>query len=40
MARSKKLTPVKETEEKNIGGTSIDLKELEKAGFVMLEDST
>lgn len=40
MARSKKLTPVKDTEEKNIGGTSIDLKELEKAGFVMLEDST
>lgn len=40
MARSKKLTPVKDTEENNIGGTSIDLKELEKAGFVMLEDST
>lgn len=40
MARSKKLTPVKDTEEKNIGGTSIDLKELEKAGFTMLENST
>lgn len=40
VARSKKVTPVKEEKDLNVGGTNIDMSELAKAGFVMLEDST
>lgn len=41
MARSKKLQAVSDdTKTENIGGTKLDLKELEKAGFTMLENST
>lgn len=40
VARSKKVTAVKEEKELDVGGTSIDMSELAKAGFVMLEDST
>ena len=39
--RSKKLQAVKEeAEDVNIGGTKLDLKDLEKAGFTLLKDST
>ena len=39
--RSKKLQAVKEeAEDLNIGGTKLDLKDLEKAGFTLLKDST
>ena len=39
--RSKKLQAVKEeAEDLNIGGTKLDLKDLEKAGFTILENST
>jgi len=42
MARSTKLKAVadNETPEVNIGGTVLDMKELEKAGFSLLTDST
>ena len=39
--RSKKLQAVKEeAEDLNIGGAKLDLKDLEKAGFTLLKDST
>ena len=39
--RSKKLQAVKEeAEDLNIGGTKLDLRDLEKAGFTLLKDST